>query len=119
MGSALTQSHIQNHGDLLAGAILCGTMGAVPGIDEAQYDNVIGQLHTVATGDQAEQPSQVFGGLLVALNAPFVANVANPTGSEWQTNDPEKIRKFQSDPLCGKPFSNSMSYSVLTGFHDL
>ena len=119
MGSALTQSHIQNHGDLLAGAILCGTMGAMPGIDEAQYDNVIGQLHTVATGDQAEQPSQVFGGLLVALNAPFVANVANPTGSEWQTSDPEEIRLFQSDPLCGKPFSNSMSYSVLKGFHDL
>ena len=119
MGSALTQSHIENHGDLLAGAILCGTMGAMPGIDVAQYDNVIGQLHTVATGAQAEQPSQVFGGLLVALNAPFVANVANPTGSEWQTSDPEEIRKFQSDPLCGKPFSNRMSYSVLTGFHDL
>src|SRR4029453_19264691 len=32
MGSALTQSHIQNHGDLLAGAILCGTMGAIPGL---------------------------------------------------------------------------------------
>jgi alpha-beta hydrolase superfamily lysophospholipase len=27
MGSALTQSHIQNHGDLLAAAILCATMG--------------------------------------------------------------------------------------------
>lgn len=30
MGSALTQAHIENHGDLLAGAILCGTMGALP-----------------------------------------------------------------------------------------
>jgi len=36
MGSALTQSQIQNHGDLLAGAILCGTMGAMLGLDEAQ-----------------------------------------------------------------------------------
>src|ERR1700736_737112 len=35
MGSALTQSHIQNHGNLLAGAILCGTMGAMPGLDDA------------------------------------------------------------------------------------
>ena len=26
---------------------------------------------------------------------------------------------FQADPLCGKPFSNSMSYSVFKGFHDL
>ena len=119
MASALTQSHIQNHGDLLAGAILCGTMGAMPGFDEAQYQNVIAQLHALATGDQANQPSQIFGGLLVALNAPFVENVANPTGSEWQTSDPEEIRTFQTDPLCGKRFSNAMSYPVLRGFHDL
>ena len=36
MGSALTQSHIENHGDLLAGAILAGTMGALPGLDNGQ-----------------------------------------------------------------------------------
>jgi alpha-beta hydrolase superfamily lysophospholipase len=119
MGSALTQSHIQNHGDLLAGAILCGTMGAMPGFDEAQFQTAIAQLKDMATGAEAEQPSQVFGGLLVGLNAQFIENVANPTGSEWQTSDPEEIRLFQSDPLCGKPFSNSMSYSVLNGFHDL
>ena len=119
MGSALTQSHIQNHGDLLAGAILCGTMGTMPGFDEAQVQTAIAQLNELATGAEAEQPSQVFGGLLVALNAPFIENVANPTGSEWQTSDPEEIRLFQSDPLCGKPFSNGMTYSVLNGFHDL
>lgn len=119
MGSALTQSHIQNHGDLLAGAILCGTMGAMPGFDEAQFGSAITQLHALATGAETNQPSPVFGGLLVALNAPFAATVANPTGSEWQTSDPEEIRLFQSDPLCGKPFSNSMSYSVLTGFQNL
>ena len=38
MGSALTQSHIENHGNLLAGGILCGTMGAIPGLDEDDYD---------------------------------------------------------------------------------
>ena len=119
MGSALTQSHIQNHGDLLAGAILCGTFGAMPGLDDHQYPTAIEQLHTLATGPDASAPSQVFGSLLVGFNAPFIANVAHPTGSEWQTCDPEEIRLFQSDPLCGKPFSNAMTYSVLTGFHDL
>ena len=34
MGSALTLSHIENHGDLLKGAILCGTLGAIPGLDD-------------------------------------------------------------------------------------
>lgn len=119
MGSALTQSHVQNHGDLLAGAILCGTMGAMPGLDDAGYERVIHELHALGTGVQARMPSQVFGQLLLSFNAPFVRNVPHPTGSEWQTSDAEEVRLFQADPLCGKPFSNSMAYSVLKGFHDL
>jgi alpha-beta hydrolase superfamily lysophospholipase len=119
MGSALTQSHIENHGDLLAGAILCGTLGAIPGLDEAGYDAVAQQLYTAATGPNADAPSPFFGKLLMGFNAPFIANVANPTGSEWQTSDADEVHKFQSDPLCGKPFSNSMTYSVIRGFHSL
>jgi alpha-beta hydrolase superfamily lysophospholipase len=119
MGSALTQSHIQNHGHLLAGAILCGTMGAMPGLDEAQYQRVIQELHPLATGAEAAAPSQALGELLAGFNAPFVNDIPHPTGSEWQTSDPEEIRRFQSDPMCGQPFSNSMTYSVLTGFHSL
>ena len=119
MGSALTQSHIENHGDLLAGAILCGTMGAMPGLDEAQYETVIQQLAAVAEGPEARAPSTIFGALLVGFNAPFVTDIPHPTGSEWQTSDPDEIRRFQSDPLCGKPFSNAMTYSVLKGFDSL
>ena len=119
MGSALTQSHIENHGNLLAGGILCGTMGAIPGLDEDDYDAAIQQLYTLATGPDPSAPSQFFGQLLMRLNAPFVANIPNPTGSEWQTSDAEEVRKFQSDPLCGKPFSNSMTFSVIRGFHSL
>ena len=50
MGPALTQAHIQNHSDLLAGAILCGTLGAVPGVDEDDYPGVIAQLHALRAG---------------------------------------------------------------------
>jgi alpha-beta hydrolase superfamily lysophospholipase len=119
MGSALTQYHIQNNGDLLAGAILCGTMGAMPGIDEAEFQRSIEKLHALATGADARAPSALFGELLTRFNAPFARNLVNPTGSEWQTRDAEEIRLFQRDPLCGKPFSNAMTYSVLKGFHDL
>jgi len=119
MGSALTQAHIENDGDLLAGAILCGTLGAIPGVGENRYPAVIQQLESLADGPNAAAPSQFFGGLLAQFNAPFIVGVAHPTGSEWQTSDPNEIRLFQSDPLCGKPFSNSMTYSVIKGFHDL
>src|SRR6516164_9498386 len=119
MGSALTQSHIENNGDLLAGAILCGTFGAIPGMSVERYQTAIKELHELATGADADKPSQFFGGLLGEFNAPFVKDVPNPTGCEWQTSDPEEIRRFLSDPLCAEPFSNSMTYSVINGFHDL
>jgi alpha-beta hydrolase superfamily lysophospholipase len=119
MGSALTQSHIQNNGDLLAGAILCGTMGAMPGVDDDAVATLIEQLHILAAGPDAAAPSEFFGELFAGLNAPFIANVAEPTGSEWQTSDPHEMRLFQSDPLCGQPFSNAMTYAVIKGFHEL
>jgi alpha-beta hydrolase superfamily lysophospholipase len=119
MGSALTQAHIEKHSDQLAGAILCGTLGAIPGLDDDQYPSVIQQLHALATGPDAAVPSTFFGSLLTNFNAPFIANVAHPTGCEWQTSDPEEIRKFLNDPFCAKPFSNSMTYSVIKGFHEL
>ena len=118
MGSALMQSHIQNHGDLLDGAILCGTLGAL-WFDDARYESLIRDLHALGTGPDARAPNQFLGESLAGFNAPFIENVPNPTGSEWQTSDPEEIRLFEADPLCGKPFSNAMSYSVFKGFHDL
>jgi alpha-beta hydrolase superfamily lysophospholipase len=58
MGSALTQAHIENHGDLLAGAILCGTLGAIPGVDDDDYPGVIAQLQALATGlDAPKHPA--------------------------------------------------------------
>ena len=47
MGSALTLSHIENHGDLLKGAILCGTLGAIPGLDDKR-ETMIQQLYMLA-----------------------------------------------------------------------
>jgi hypothetical protein len=61
----------------------------------------------------------MFGELRARFNAPFAQNLLSPTGSEWQTSDAEEIRLFQDDPLCGKPFSNAMTYSVLKRFHNL
>lgn len=119
MGSALTQSHIENHGELLAGAVLCGTLGAVPGLTEEAYQRAIAQLEAVATGPNAMAPSEFFGSILAEFNAPFVTGDVPPTGSEWQTCDPAEILAFQSDPLCGRPFSNAMTYSVIKGFHSL
>ncbi|MGL6234507.1 MAG: alpha/beta fold hydrolase [Segniliparus sp.] len=119
MGSALVQSHIERHGTLLAGAILCGTMGAVPGLSESEFAEAMRQLLPLATGPEADAPSELFGSVIASLNAPFAAGVPHPTGCEWQTSDAAEVQAFLDDPLCGKPFSNSMTYSVFQGFHSL
>ncbi|WP_323119382.1 alpha/beta hydrolase [Burkholderia alba] len=115
MGSALTQSHIQNHGDLLAAAVLCGTLGALPEVDDAE----VTALESVAHSADGDLPSELFGKVLHSLNAPFVQDGQPVTGCEWMATDPAEIQRFLSDDLCGKPFSNSMLYSVLDGFRSL
>jgi hypothetical protein len=50
MGSALTQAHIENQSDLLASAILWGTMGAILGVDEDDYPGIIAQLQAFPAG---------------------------------------------------------------------
>jgi alpha-beta hydrolase superfamily lysophospholipase len=115
MGSALTQAHIQAHGDLLAGAVLCGTMGTLPGAD----DEMLAKLEAIACSVEGNRPSAVMGDLLHKFNAPFVKAGQASTGCEWMTSDRAEIQRFLDDGLCGAPFSNSMTYSVLAGFRNL
>jgi alpha-beta hydrolase superfamily lysophospholipase len=115
MGSALMQSHIQNNADLLDGAILCGTLGMLPGLDQAQID----QLKAEAYSAKHEEPSRLFAEMLHAFNQPYVKTGEISTGCEWMTTSQDEIHKFINDSLCGKPFSSSMMYSVIEGFRSL
>jgi hypothetical protein len=102
IGLGADASHVQNHGALLAGAILCGTLGAIPGLHQTRYATAIHELHAFAIGPDASLPSQFFGSLLVGFNAPFIANVPNPTGSELAK---DRTRAPRPDaPLSRPPF---------------
>lgn len=118
MGSALTQFYIQNYADQLAGAMLCGTMGSFPGLSVKQVEEAIAAMRAAAEGPQADAVSPFMMQMLGEFNAPFVRGDA-PNGAEWQTQDVEEQRKFLSDPLSGKPFSNALTYAVVSGFHAL
>ena len=102
MGSALTQSHVQNHGDLLAGAILCGTMGSFPGVDDAHYDAVIVDLRRQATGAKRTLPARSSGSCC-RTSTPRSSTFASPTGSEWQSSDPDEVRLFQRTRSAESP----------------
>jgi alpha-beta hydrolase superfamily lysophospholipase len=117
LGSALTQSHIQNWGVMFKGAILCGTFGAFPGMSDSQLRETTEAIKPLAfSPDTSDEISRVFTDLLELLN-----RVSGPDfkGCDWQTSDETEIERFLRDPLNGKPFCNRMMYGVLLGLLQL
>ena len=113
LGSALTQSHIQNWGGMLNGAILCGTFGAFPGMNESQlHDATLATRELAFAAETSDKTSEVFVELLDNLNK---ACGPNFKGCDWQTTDQVEIDRFLRDPLNAKPFCNRMMYGVLQG----
>lgn len=119
MGSALNQWQIQNNGDLLEGAILCGTFGALPdGLDEARMEQMAALL-AVADAATRTAPSETMVHAVGGFTLPFVEAGKTPNGTEWQTQDPAEAQAFLDDPLCGFAFSNETTLSVVRGFSSL
>jgi len=117
LGSALTQAHIQAWGGMFKGAILCGTFGAFPGMNDSQLRNTAEAIKPLALSpDTSDKISKVFLDLLSYLN-----KLSGPDfeGCDWQTSDPIEIERFLRDPLNGKPFCNRMMYGVLLGLSEL
>lgn len=119
MGSALNQWQIQHNGDLLNGAVLCGTFGALPdGLGDRQIER-LEELLARADERTRERPSEVMMAAVGGFTLPFVEAGKSPNGSEWQTRDPAEVEAFLRDPLCGFAFSNETTLSVLRGFVSL
>ena len=56
-------------------------------------------------GPDADTITQFFGGLLMQFDAPFVKDVGNPTGCEWQTSDPKADQRDLVNPTS-RPFGS-------------
>ncbi len=119
MGSALNQWQIQNHGDLLEGAILCGTFGEMPEGLEAEKIGALAASLAQADASVKTAPSQAMLHAVGGFAQAFVQDGQTPNGSEWQTRDPDEVEAFLADPLCGFVFSNETFLSVVRGFASL
>src|SRR5262249_12333857 len=65
LGSALTQAHIQAWGSMFDGAILCGTFGAFPGMNDSQLRDTAEAIKPLAFSiDASDKISTVFLDLL-------------------------------------------------------
>jgi alpha-beta hydrolase superfamily lysophospholipase len=100
MGAALSQRLIQMHGELFAGAILSGSPGIRPNLEQ-----VAAYTAQVAQGDQAEQVSELFKQSFASFNEGL-----GPikSGYEWLSRDAVEVQKYVDDPWCGFPFTNRL-----------
>ncbi len=109
MGSFLTQNYIEFYGNELAGAILTGTTGAMPGAEQ-----MLPLLQGAAQAD-ARQPSAPFAQMFVGFNAPFPSK----TGFEWLSRDEAEVQKYVDDPWSGFGFSNQLVYDMFKGMVEM
>jgi alpha-beta hydrolase superfamily lysophospholipase len=99
MGAALAQRFIQLHGGILRGAILSGSPGLRPNLEQA----AAGTAKIAASAP--EQVSTLFQQAFASYNQGFEPIV---TGFEWLTRDAAEVKKYADDPWCGFPFSNRL-----------
>jgi len=109
-GSFLAQATAQRRGADLAGLVLSGTNGrnplVLPGVVLARLvcrlrgpESPAGLLETLSMG---------------SFNRAFEPG---PTGKEWLSRDPEEVRAYVHDPLCGFKCPNSFFLEMVRLLH--
>jgi alpha-beta hydrolase superfamily lysophospholipase len=106
-GSFLAQAYVQRWGDALAGAIFSGTNGRNmllrPGLVVARLIVRREGLDTTATTLREMSVGK--------YNKAFEPG---PTGKEWLSRDPETVREYIEDPLCGGDVPNGFFMELIT-----
>jgi alpha-beta hydrolase superfamily lysophospholipase len=95
MGSFLTQDFICDHGDALAGTVLCGSDGKPEAL--AVIGRLIVRLERLRLGPRGRSgliQSLTFG----TFNKSFAPS---RTAVDWLSRDPAEVDKYLADPLCG------------------
>lgn len=97
MGSFLTQHFIAQHGDALAGAVLCASNGKPTGL--AGLGRYVARIERLRLGPHGLS-SLIHGLAFGAFNKQFEPA---RTPFDWLSRDPAEVDKYIADPLCGFP----------------
>ncbi|MCW0232023.1 MAG: lysophospholipase [Ferrovibrio sp.] len=109
MGSFMAQQILYQHGDMLAGCVLCGSNGKPPAI--AALGRLITRLERLRLGRRgisALVQSQSFG----AFNKRFQPQ---RTDFDWLSRDAAEVDKYIADPFCGFPITVQSWIDLLDG----
>ncbi|MBD2860270.1 alpha/beta hydrolase [Spongiibacter sp. KMU-158] len=110
MGSFLSQNYIQNWGNGLAGAILCGSTG------NPIIDPEVLPAAEEAAANAVNEPSDLFVALFEGMNQPFEPST---TPFDWLSRDTQEVQKYLDDPWCGFLFSNALTRDLMVAMTEL
>ena len=101
MGSLIALAYITQHGDSLAGCVLCGMPADVN--ETAGLGDLLSPFDTDATRDEPAVD------LLASNNAAFEPA---RTPYDWLSRDPVEVDKYIADPLCGDQHPLTYGYLI-------
>jgi alpha-beta hydrolase superfamily lysophospholipase len=95
MGSFMAQHFISEHGEALAGVVLCASNGKPPPL--AAAGRLIGRIERLRLGRRGKS-ALIQRLAFAAFNKPFEPA---RTPFDWLSRDPAEVDKYVADPLCG------------------
>lgn len=113
MGSYILQSYLIRHNPQITGTILSGS-NYVPA-PLLTLGKLVSRLETCRQGGMGNSPvihQLTFGG----YNRGFKPNV---TDFDWLSRDPESVRKYAEDPLCGFRCTNQLWHDLFGGLQEI
>ena len=99
MGSFVVRAYISECGDLLTGAIICGT-GHIPPATSAA-GNALARIIAKARGKR--YVSQALGNLSIGAYAKAIKD--RRTDLDWLSHSRENVSRYMADQGCGFPFT--------------
>lgn len=106
MGSMIARLYLSKYSSLLTGVVICGTAGANPA---SQTGMMLCKRLITSKGPMAHSDSlhkMIFG----SYNARFHTKTENA----WLSRDEQTVADYNSDPLCGFPFTVSAYLDLMS-----
>jgi alpha-beta hydrolase superfamily lysophospholipase len=109
MGSFMGQQFLYQHGDMLAGAVLCGSTGKPPAI--AALGRLVTRLERLRLGRRG------ISNLVQSLSFDAFNKRFQPqrTDFDWLSRDAAEVDTYIADPFCGFPITVQSWIDLLDG----
>ena len=112
-GSLVAQSVIEQHGDMVDKAVLCGTIG--PRRALIAVANAVGSLVKALEG--AHRKSTLLYFLTFGFNNAHIKGAKTPF--DWLSRDEAAARAYADDPLCGVQPTNGFLCDIYSGLRQI